>query len=162
MTSKPGDRPVAIAAGAVPPRIRPAFYPAVLDARLGERVKRPLGDLFGLTNFGVNLSTLSPGAGSAMRHAHVLQDEFIYIVEGEPTLITDDGETLLSPGMCAGFKAGSGNAHHLINRSTRPVTYLEIGDRTANDLAIYPDDDLRMNIGADGSRRLTHKDGSPY
>lgn len=125
------------------------------------RQKRPLGDIFGLANFGVNLTSLAPGATSALRHAHSAQDEFIYILAGQPILRTDRGETPLSPGMCAGFKAGSGDAHHLINRSDSEVVYLEIGDRTAGDEVGYPDDDIRAVLGADGKRRFVHKDGSP-
>ena len=85
---------------------------------------------FGLANFGVNLTTLAPQAISALRHTHTHQDEFIYVLEGHPVLLTDEGRTPLSPGMCAGFRAGSGNAHHLINESSEPVVYLEVGDRT--------------------------------
>ena len=92
-----------------------------------------MGDPFGLTIFGVNLTTLKPGAMSALRHAHTKQDEFIYILEGHPMLVTDEGETPLKPGMCAGFKAGTGNAHHLVNRGQQDVIYLEIGDRTPGD-----------------------------
>jgi uncharacterized cupin superfamily protein len=126
------------------------------------REKRPLGDLFGLTNFGVNLTRLVPGAVSALRHAHSRQDEFIYILQGEPTLVTNAGETQLRPGMCAGFKAGTGDAHHLANRTTTEVVYLEVGDRTAGDVGSYPDDDIQAVLGADGKWQFVHKDGSPY
>ena len=121
---------------------------------------RVLGDLFGLSNFGVNLTRLAPGASSALRHAHSRQDEFIYILEGHPTLVTDAGEIPLSPGVCAGFKAGSGDAHHLINRTTGDVLYLEIGDRSAGDEVAYPDDDLKATTQADGPVALG-RDGSP-
>jgi uncharacterized cupin superfamily protein len=126
------------------------------------REKRPLGDPFGLTNFGVNLTRLPPGAVSALRHAHLKQDEFIYVLEGAPTLITDAGETPLAPGMCAGFKAGSGDAHHLVNRSDGDVLYLEVGDRTPDDRVTYPDDDLQAVLGADGVWQFRRKDGTPY
>lgn len=96
-----------------------------------------------------------------MRHAHARQDEFIYILEGAPTLVTDAGETLLEPGLCAGFRAGSGDAHRLINRSAADVVYLEIGDRTPGDSASYPDDDL-AGQQVDGQWRFTRKDGSDY
>jgi uncharacterized cupin superfamily protein len=129
---------------------------------MGGREKRALGDLFGLTNYGVNLTRLAPGGMSALRHAHARQDEFIYILEGQPTLVTDAGETLLGPGMCAGFKAGTGDGHHLINRTRSDVTYLEIGDRSAGDSAVYPDDDIQFSVSADGKRRFTRKDGTPY
>ena len=105
------------------------------------RYKRPLGDLFGLTGFGVNLTTLPPGAQSAVRHRHKVQDEFVYVVSGELILAHDDGETVLAAGMCAGFAAG-GTAHCLINRSSTEASYLEIGDRRAGDTADFPDDDL--------------------
>src|SRR5258707_13826419 len=126
MTSKH----TALVAADVAPRKTRSNYPEKFAARVGGRVKRPLGDAFGLTIFGVNLTTLPPGAMSALRHAHTRQDEFVYILEGTPTLITDAGETMLKPGMCAGFKAASGDAHHLVNRSESDVVYLEIGDRT--------------------------------
>jgi uncharacterized cupin superfamily protein len=125
-------------------------------------MKRPLGDRFGLTIFGVNLTTLPPGAMSALRHAHTSQDEFIYVLEGTPTLITDAGETMLKPGMCAGFKAGTGDAHHLVNRSESDVVYLEVGDRTLGDGAHYPDDDIVAVKTSDGTRKFTRKDGTPY
>jgi uncharacterized cupin superfamily protein len=103
-----------------------------------------------------------PNAVSALRHAHSKQDEFIYVLEGQPTLITDQGETILSPGMCAGFKAGTGNAHLLVNRTNQVVLYLEIGDRSPNDLITYPDDDLK-GIGNDqGQWVFVHKDGTSY
>jgi uncharacterized cupin superfamily protein len=125
------------------------------------REKRVLGDLFGLKNFGVNLTRLAPGAMSALRHAHTKQDEFVYIVQGAPTLYTDEGGTHLSPGMCAGFRAGTGNAHHLVNETADDVLYLEIGDRTPGDSATWPDDDL-MLTEIDGKRTLVHRDGTPY
>jgi len=125
------------------------------------REKRPLGDLFGLTNFGVNLTQLAPGAVSALRHAHSQQDEFIYILEGHPTLHTDEGRTCLSPGMCAGFKAGSGNGHRLVNESLEVVVYLEVGDRSPEDKAYYPDDDIKA-VMMDGKWTFQHKDGTPY
>lgn len=155
--------PVALFAAEVAPRARKSVYPEQLAHRIGERIKRPLGDPFGLTVFGVNLTTLKPGAMSALRHAHEKQDEFVYILEGHPTLVTDEGETPLKPGMCAGFKAGTGNAHHLVNRGQHDVVYLEIGDRSPGDGASYPDDDLRVLKSDDGQRRVfVHKDGAPY
>jgi uncharacterized cupin superfamily protein len=125
------------------------------------RQKRPLGDVFGLTNFGVNLTRLAPGSSSALRHAHSKQDELIYILEGCPTLHTDEGRTRLSPGMCAGFKAGTGNAHRLINETEEDVVYLEVGDRTPGDEGSYPDDDLKAQL-VDGKWKFVHKNGSPY
>src|SRR5271169_5736089 len=106
----------AIRAAEAPLRGRASGYPADLAARVAGREKRPLGDLFGLNVFGVNLTRLAPGAWSALHHRHSRQDELFYVLEGTPTLVTDTGATLLSPGMCAGFQAG-GSAHHLENRS---------------------------------------------
>jgi uncharacterized cupin superfamily protein len=154
--------PKAIKATDAPPRARPSGYPEAFVSRVKGREKRPLGDLFGLQNFGVNLTRLAPGAHSSLRHAHTRQDEFVYILEGRPTLVTDDGETELEPGMCAGFKAGSGDAHHLQNRTQGEVLYLEIGDRTPGDGAAYPDDDLQAVLGTDGKWRYTRKDGTAY
>jgi len=154
--------PIAFTAAEARPRKTKSTYPDKFAVRLGERIKRPLGDLFGLTMFGVNLTTLPPGAMSALRHAHTKQDEFIYVLEGTPTLITDSGETMLQPGMCAGFKCGTGDAHHLVNRGAGDVVYLEIGDRTLGDEARYPDDDIVATKTVDGSRKFTAKDGTPY
>ena len=156
------SRPVAVDAAAAPPRTRRSNYPEPFASRVAGREKRPLGDLFGLTNFGVNLTRLAPGAVSALRHAHTRQDELVYILEGEPTLVTDAGDTPLRPGMCAGFKAGTGNAHHLVNRTDRDVVYLEIGDRSPGDSGTYPDDDLQAVQDAEGRWRFLHKDGTPY
>ena len=111
------------------------------------RTKRVLGDLFGLSNFGINLVVLAPRAESALRHAHSRQDEFVYVLRGSPSLITDAGETVLTPGMCAGFRAASGDAHKLVNRSNEEAHYLEVGDRSADDTAAYPDDDLKGTAG---------------
>ncbi len=154
--------PLAILAPDAPARTRPSIYPEPFASRMRGREKRPLGDLFGLTNFGVNLTRLAPGGVSALRHAHSRQDELIYILEGHPTLVTDAGETLLRPGMCVGFKAGTGDGHQLVNRTESDVTYLEIGDRTAGDTVNYPDDDMQLVVGADGKRRIVRKDGSAY
>lgn len=153
--------PLAIVASEVPPRIKPSNYPEPFASRVQGRVKRTLGDRFGLANFGVNLTQLAPGAVSALRHAHSKQDEFIYILEGSPTLHTDAGRTQLSPGMCAGFKAGTGNGHHLINETEQLVVYLEVGDRTPGDTASYPDDDLKAAM-VDGKWQFTRKNGAPY
>jgi len=155
-------RPTAVRAVEVALRAKATNYPEPFASFVRGREKRPLGDPFGLTNFGVNLTRLSPGAMSALRHAHSRQDELVYILEGNPTLITDVGESSLSPGMCAGFKAGTGDGHHLVNRSESDVVYLEVGDRTPGDQAAYPDDDLKAVLGADGLWQFRHKDGTPY
>jgi uncharacterized cupin superfamily protein len=153
--------PVALVASEAPLRTKASNYPEPFASRMAGRRKQPLGDLFGLTNFGVNLTRLAPKAVSALRHAHSRQDEFVYILQGHPTLQTDEGRTRLSPGMCAGFKAGTGNAHRLINETEEEVTYLEVGDRMPGDQGIYPDDDLEASM-VDGKWRFVHKDGSPY
>ena len=154
--------PTAIVASEAAPRAKPTNYPEPFASRMAGREKRPLGDLFGLANFGVNLTRLRPGGASALRHAHSKQDEFVYILAGHPVLITDQGETPLFPGMCAGFKAGTGNGHQLVNRANEDVLYLEVGDRTAGDSGTYPDDDLQAILGDDGNWQFLHKNGTPY
>lgn len=154
--------PIAIQAALAPLRAQPSSYPAVFAGQLSGRVKRPLGEIFGLSNFGVNLTRLPPGSMSALRHAHSRQDEFIYVLEGWPLLITDGCETPLAPGLCAGFRAGTANAHHLINRAVVDAVYLEIGDRSPGDRVIYPDDDLQAEFAANGRWVFAHKDGNPY
>ena len=153
--------PIAIEAANAPPRTKPSNYPEPFFSRMAKREKRPLGDLFGLKNFGVNLTRLKPGGESALLHRHSKQDEFVYIVEGNPTLVTDRGEVALAPGMCTGFAAG-GIAHQLVNRTARDVVYLEIGDRTPGDDGTYPADDLKAALGPDGKWQFAHKDGRPY
>ena len=142
-------------------RSRPSAYPAQFQPVVKGREKRPLGEHFGLTNFGVNLTRLAAGGISSFRHAHTKQDEFVYILEGRPTLVTDRGRTPLAPGMCAGFAAGTGDAHHLVNETQEDVLFLEIGDRTPGDAATYPDDDLRAEL-VDGAWRFTRKDGTAW
>ena len=153
--------PTAALAAEVPPRLAKTIYPEPFASRIAGREKRVLGDFFGLKNFGVNLTRLAPGAMSALRHAHARQDEFVYILQGTPTLRTDEGAMPLSPGMCAGFRAGTGNAHHLVNETNEDVVYLEIGDRTPGDSAVWPDDDLQV-LEIDGRKRMAHRDGTPY
>jgi uncharacterized cupin superfamily protein len=153
--------PVAVVAADAPPKTKPTNYPEPFASRMAGRRKQPLGDLFGLSNFGVNLTWLGPRAVSALRHAHTKQDEFVYILKGHPTLHTDEGRTRLSPGMCAGFKAGTGNGHCLINETDEEVVYLEVGDRTPGDEGSYPDDDLKAQL-LNGRWVFTHRDGSPY
>ncbi|HEV8015628.1 MAG TPA: cupin domain-containing protein [Stellaceae bacterium] len=161
MSTAPKLPPIAVEAASAPPRVKPSNYPEPFFSRMGKREKRPLGELFGLQNFGVNLTTLKPGGESALLHRHSKQDEFVYIVEGHPTLATDRGEVTLAPGMCAGFAAG-GIAHQLVNRTTSDVVYLEIGDRTPGDSGTYPADDLKAALGSDGKWQFTHRDGRPY
>ena len=151
--------PVAIEARSAPTRSRATTYPEPFAGRMARREKRPLGDLFNLTNFGVNLTRLLPGGESALLHRHTKQDEFVYIIEGHPTLVTDETEVLLSPGMCAGFTA-NGRAHHL--RTEGEVLYLEVGDRSAGDEGCYPNDDLKAVQTVSGEWIYTHKDDRPY
>ncbi|MGJ4804153.1 cupin domain-containing protein [Luteimonas sp. SDU82] len=155
------SQPVALHAQRVAERTTASHYPAPHAARMHGRVKRALGDAFGLAGFGVNLTTLLPGAMSALRHHHSRQDEFIYVLEGHPVLVTDAGRTQLSPGMCAGFRAGDGNGHHLLNPSAAPVLYLEVGDRSEGDVVGYPDDDL-VAVRDGGRWRFAHRDGTPW
>ena len=153
--------PVAIVATDAPPKAKSTSYPEPFAGRMTGRLKQPLGELFGLANFGVNLTHLEPRAISALRHAHSKQDEFVYILRGHPTLHTDAGRIKLAPGMCAGFKAGTGNGHCLINETDEVVAFLEVGDRASGDEGSYPDDDLKAAL-RDGKWEFTHKDGSPY
>jgi uncharacterized cupin superfamily protein len=155
------DKPTALIASDAPKRTKATNYPQPFASRTAGRIKRPLGDLFGLKNFGVNLTCLAPGAMSALHHVHSHQDEFIYVITGNPTLLTDAGETQLCPGMVAGF-AANGTPHHLENRTDQDCFILEVGDRTAGDQVVYPADDIRAVMGADGKWLFTHKDGVPY
>lgn len=137
-------------------------YPTeALRAPIIGRAKRALGDAVGLRNFGVNLVTLAPGAHSSERHWHERQDEFVYVLEGEVTLVTDAGAQIIRPGMCAGFPAGAPNGHHLINRGTSPAVYLEVGDRLPGERVHYPDADLEGRA-SNAATRFFRKDGTPY
>ncbi len=137
-------------------------YPGGLGAPCNTREKRTLGDQFGLTQFGVNLTILPPGVWSSLRHWHEREDELVYIIEGEATLVDDSGEYTLSAGMSAGFKAGVENGHHLVNRSTKPVTYIEVGTRALEDNVTYPGIDLRTIKRNGGPWQGQHRDGTPY
>lgn len=140
---------------------RGTLYPAELAKGFEGRVKRALGNAGGLTQFGVNLATIEPGAMSAHRHWHRVEDEFIYVLDGELTLITDAGEEVLGPGMAACFPAGEPNGHHLVNKGARPASYLEVGTRSGDEDAEYPDVDLRLEK-RDGKAVFLHKSGEPY
>lgn len=137
-------------------------YPPAFATQIKNREKRFLGQATGLKNFGVNLVRLPPGEISSQRHWHEMQDEFVYILAGELVLVTEDGEQVLKAGMCAGFPAGIANGHHMINRSSTDAVYLEIGDRTANDVGHYPDIDLAAHAPDGMKYTYTHKDGTPY
>lgn len=136
-------------------------YPDEFKPLIAGRIKQALGNAAGLKNFGVNLVKLAPGSCSALRHWHTRQDEFIYVIKGEATLITNVGKQILKPGMMAGFPAGEEDGHQLVNSSDAIVIYLEIGDRTSDDKVNYPDDDLIANFTPNGWE-FTHKDGSVY
>lgn len=155
------DKPVALAAKDVAPRAKASNYPEPFAARMLKREKRQLGDFFGLTKFGVNLTRLAPGGESALLHRHTVQEEFVYIVEGAPTLVTETVEIQLSPGMCAGFPP-NGAAHQIVNRTDRDVLILEVGDREAGDEGSYPQDDLKAAQDAEGQWIFTRKDGAAY
>jgi uncharacterized cupin superfamily protein len=157
----PARPPIALRAAEVPPHVGARHLPEPFAARLSRRVKHPLGDAFGLKAFGVNLTRLTAGDVSALHHRHGVQDELVYVLEGRPTLVTDEGEVELSPGMCAGFPAG-GTAHHLENRTAQDVVVLEVGDRAAGDRVTYPGEDLALELDPDGRARVTHRDGRPY
>jgi uncharacterized cupin superfamily protein len=136
-------------------------YPEPFRKVVAGRARKRLGDAAGLDQFGVNLTTLKPGAASALRHWHHKQDEFVYILEGEVVLVEDEGETVLKAGDAAGFKANSGNGHHLVNKSSRDAVYLEIGTRSKHERAEYRDVDL-VAVSDEQGDRYTHKDGRPY
>ena len=138
-----------------------AAYPEPFRSICEGRAKRALGDVFGLDQFGVNLTELAPGAASAQRHWHEAEDEFVYILEGTATLVTDAGETELPAGTCAGFPAGRADGHMIVNRTDRPVRLLEVGTRAADETGHYPDIDLHLERRA-GENRFTRKDGSDY
>ena len=136
-------------------------YPEPFRDGVLKRWYRRLGDHAGLKNFGVNLARIAPGGISSQRHWHLKQDEFVYVLEGETVMVTDAGEEVLKPGMCAGFPAGTRNAHHFLNRTSRDVLLLVVGDRTPGEEAGYPDIDLH-GVTVDGKFRFLHRDGTPY
>lgn len=150
-----------IVAADVPPRPKPTTYPEPFASRMAGRTKRPLGDMFGLKNFGVNLTRLKPGASSSLHHQHLRQEEFVYILEGTPTLFAGEVSTQLRPGMAVGFPAGE-SAHHLKNETDQDCVILEVGDRTKGDSISYPEDDIQATLGADGKWKFAHKNGQPY
>jgi len=155
MAEKP---PAALWANEIAPRVG-SNYPPDLAKAVAGRPKRVLGDKFGLTQFGVNHVTLEAGAASSHRHWHEVEDEFIYVLDGEIILQDEAGEHVLKPGMCAGFKAGVANGHRLVNRSEHPATYLEIGTRSPNERATYPDADLKAEK-QNFKWAFTRKDGA--
>jgi uncharacterized cupin superfamily protein len=158
---KPGEQTTCwLDPASVTPRVG-SIYPAPFAEPLAGREKRALGDPLQLTQFGVNLVTLAPGSWSSQRHWHEQEDEFIYVLDGEVTLVTDEGETVLGPGMAAGFPAGKADGHHLINRGRATARYLEVGTRAATEEAHYSDIDM-MASKRDGKFVFMHKNGEPY
>ncbi len=141
------------------PKHKGTSYPASFNAPCADRVRQRLGNAGGLTDFGINLMRLPPGQWSSQRHFHSHEDEFVYVLDGELTLVEDGGETLLRAGDCAAFPKGTRNGHHMINRSGTIALYLEIGSRSSDDVTICSDIDL-MSANPDG--KFTHKDGTPY
>jgi uncharacterized cupin superfamily protein len=160
MTEKASLKPPALDPKSVPVRSG-SGYPEPFRAAVASREKRALGDALGLSHFGVNLVRLPPGAASAQRHWHSAEDEFVYVIEGEVELVSDAGSQVLTAGMAAGFPAGRADGHQLVNRSTRDVVYLEVGDRQAGDEIEYPDIDLRL-LHHNGRDFFAHKDGTPW
>jgi uncharacterized cupin superfamily protein len=154
-------RPPALDPQTVSPRTS-SGYPEPYRSRVLPREKRPLGDALGLTRIGVNLTTLPPGKESSMRHWHTREDELVFVLEGEVVLRTDQGEQLLTAGMCAAFPAGQADGHQLINRSDRPARYLEISNRDPQDGANYCDVDLAYRKAPDGSAVFTRKNSEPF
>ena len=134
-------------------------YPEEFNAPCATRKRRRVGEAGGLRDYGVNLTELPPGCWSSQRHWHSHEDEFVFVISGEVVLIEDDGETVLKAGDCAAFPKGTGNGHHLINRSEETATYLEIGSRHPDDMTTCSDVDMK-SANSDG--RFVHKDGTPY
>ena len=143
------------------PESNATSYPEQHRAANQKRYNRRLGNHAGLKNFGVNFTRIVPGGQSSYRHAHSRQDEFVCVLEGEVVLETNAGAQTL-PGMCAGFPAGTGDAHRFVNRSSKDVLLLVVGDRTADDEIAYPDIDMQARLGADGKYVHARKDGTPY
>ncbi|MEQ8601830.1 MAG: cupin domain-containing protein [Marivibrio sp.] len=159
--SDSSEKPLKIDSAAVTPRVGSAAYPEAFRALCDGRAKASLGDVFGLTQFGVHLTELAPGAWTALRHWHETEDEFVFVLEGTATLATDAGEVELQAGECAGFRSGRPDGHAVGNRTDRPLRLLEIGSRHRDEVAHYPDVDLHA-VRRDGVLRFFKKDGRPY
>ncbi|TXH97373.1 MAG: cupin domain-containing protein [Pseudorhodobacter sp.] len=138
-----------------------SIYPEPYAAMMAGRSSMRLGDAGGLTQFGVNLVTLAPGALSSLRHWHMAEDEFVMVTEGVCTMVTDAGETEMGVGDCAAFPANTPDGHHFINRTDRPACFLVVGSKSKREVATYSDVDLMVTMEA-GRATFTHKDGSPY
>jgi uncharacterized cupin superfamily protein len=161
MSSLTPPSPVAVAALDVPEPALQTRYPEPFASMVRGRTRRRLGDHFGLETFGVNQLRMAPGSVSSVRHHHSAEDEFVYVLSGTATLITDAGEQAMGPGMCVGFKAGSGQSHQIANRSDAELVLLEVGTRTDADTCVYPYDDLAIQETETGWA-YTHKNGEPY
>jgi uncharacterized cupin superfamily protein len=144
------------------PSVAGTLYPPPFDEPCLTRERKRLGDAAGLTQYGVNLLRLPPGAWSSQRHWHSHEDEFVYVLSGEVTLVTDDGEEILRAGDATGFKAGDGNGHCLQNRSDKDATVIEIGTRMAEDAVVYSDIDMILPAGSGKTGGYRHRDGMPY
>ena len=151
-----------IAADEIPPQSHATTYPAEFAATVHGRIKRRLAPHFGLANYGVNLTTLAPGASSALQHSHTTQDEFVYILQGCPTLCLGHDKIPMTAGQCMGFPKNQNIGHCLVNESTEVVVYLEVGDRSPNDVVDYPMVDLMAHMNEEGKYVFQHKDGTPY
>ena len=157
-----GSHQPAVAAHSVA-AVNRSGYPEPWRSRVLPREKRRLGDVFGLTRIGINMTTLPPGKESSMRHWHTGEDEFVYVLEGEVVLCTAAGEQRLTAGMCAGFPAGLEDGHHLVNRSDRPAVYLEVSNRDAEDTAYYSGTDVDLVHSPPHARgKFTRRDGTVY
>ena len=164
MTDRKNHQLPALDPNGVPPTVPELgvdTYPEPFYSQMGKVVSRALGDACGLSKLGVNWVVLEPEAQSALRHWHTLEDEFVYVLEGEITLVTNAGPQVLTAGQCAGFPAGQRDGHHLVNRSDRPARYLEIGNRFDGDDCFYPDDDM-LWITTESGWHAAHKSGKPY
>lgn len=159
---KPPEKAPALDATSVAAVRGQTLYPAPFADVVKGRLRRRLGEQFGLADFGVNLTELAPGTSSALAHYHTREDEFIYVLQGTLKLLLDGEAQTLRAGDCYGFKAGNGIAHQLVNDSDAPASYLEVGSRSDDDEVVYPYDDLQLVRRADGSWYPLHKDGTPY
>lgn len=159
--SDPSAPPVKLDPSEIAPRVGSNLYPEAFRAHCAGRLKRALGDAFALSQFGVNLTELPPGAATAHRHWHAAEDEFVFVLAGEAVLVTEAGETPIRAGECAGFPAGRADGHMIVNRSDAPARLLEIGGRSSGDAAFYPDIDLACRKQG-GAMRFFRKDGTPY
>jgi uncharacterized cupin superfamily protein len=139
-----------------------SIYPEPYASQMQGRSSLRLADAAGLTQFGVNIVTLDPGAKASLRHWHLNEDEFAMVLEGELILVEEGGETPMHPGDCAAWKAGIADGHRLINRSAAPARFLVVGTNAPDEVVTYADVDMVLHAGADGSHRFTHRDGSPF